>query len=596
MADQQGMQGNPNFMALGDAGGKLSREDFKRQKAIEEQRKAGTLPAEVDPETGRDINPHIPNYISQAPWYLDIHHPTLKHQRGPNEKAPTSSMDQWYQRGKFAGPAAKKYRKGACENWWVDFPFGFRLTADRLGTLGAMTHKTRDCLDRPRSKGAKFTNKNIAPDEILVDMNLGFEAKRDRWNGYDPNDYQKVVEEGEAIELERKRIREKQAKEKLEATAKDGKEKEKEKAEESGSEDDEGDEEKYADAADAVGQKLDAKTRTTVRNLRIREDTAKYLLNLDANSAYYDPKTRSMRDNPLKDRDPNELTYAGDNFKRWTGDAPNLAKLQVFAWSASDRGKDVHLNANPTQGELLFKEYQKKKEAVTETQKGSILQKYGGDEYLKAPPKELLLAQTEAYVEYSQTGKVIKGQEKMKTKSKYEEDVYLLNHTSIWGSFWKDGRWGFACCHSFSKQSYCTGQAGIDAEKTSKVINQGSSTSSSQAESSDRQQSMLAAHMKQKAKELADGKGVFNPTKKGLLGSGDVVLDQDKLKKAMEAEAKKKRGRDVEEEEKGGRKKYHGINGTDKDVTEEELEAYRLMKSNFEDPMAKYRDEEDEED
>jgi hypothetical protein len=30
----------------------------------------------------------------------------------------------------------------------------------------------------------------------------------------------------------------------------------------------------------------------SVRNLRIREDIAKYLLNLDVNSAYYDPKSR----------------------------------------------------------------------------------------------------------------------------------------------------------------------------------------------------------------------------------------------------------------------------------------------------------------
>jgi pre-mRNA-processing factor SLU7 len=37
----------------------------------------------------------------------------------------------------------------------------------------------------------------------------------------------------------------------------------------------------------------------SVRNLRIREDTAKYLLNLDINSAHYDPKTRSMRADPL---------------------------------------------------------------------------------------------------------------------------------------------------------------------------------------------------------------------------------------------------------------------------------------------------------
>lgn len=46
------------------------------------------------------------------------------------------------------------------------------------------------------------------------------------------------------------------------------------------------------------------------RNLRIREDTAKYLLNLDVNSAHYDPKTRSMREDPLPDADPNEKFYA----------------------------------------------------------------------------------------------------------------------------------------------------------------------------------------------------------------------------------------------------------------------------------------------
>ena len=28
-----------------------------------------------------------------------------------------------------------------------------------------MSHKTKDCMERPRSKGAKWTNKNIAADE-----------------------------------------------------------------------------------------------------------------------------------------------------------------------------------------------------------------------------------------------------------------------------------------------------------------------------------------------------------------------------------------------------------------------------------------------
>ena len=60
------------------------------------------------------------------------------------------------------------------------------------------------------------------------------------------------------------------------------------------------DEDKYVDDADMPGTKVDPKQRITVRNLRIREDVAKYLRNLDPNSAYYDPKTRSMRDNPYK--------------------------------------------------------------------------------------------------------------------------------------------------------------------------------------------------------------------------------------------------------------------------------------------------------
>lgn len=275
-------------------------------------------------------------------------------------------------------------------------------------------------MDRPRKTGAKWSGKDIKPDEIIQEIELDYDSKRDRWNGYDPSEHAKIYEEYEKIEEARRKMKasELDKQSTTELVKKTGERA----AGEFSSEDEEDDEDKYAERSDMPGQKVNTKTRTTIRNLRIREDTAKYLRNLDINSAYYDPKTRSMRDNPNKEVDENEAYYAGDNFVRYTGDAPKMANLQLFAWQAYEKGTDVHLQANPTQGELLHREYLQKKDKLKDTSKDSILAKYGGEKHLDAPPKELLLAQTETYVEYSRTGRVIKGQERAKAKSKYEED------------------------------------------------------------------------------------------------------------------------------------------------------------------------------
>ena len=75
------------------------------------------------------------------------------------------------------------YRKGACEN------------------CGAMTHKKRDCLERPRKVGAKFSGSNFAPDERLMpNLSLTFDGKRDRWNGYDNFAHQEVFDEFKKLE------------------------------------------------------------------------------------------------------------------------------------------------------------------------------------------------------------------------------------------------------------------------------------------------------------------------------------------------------------------------------------------------------------
>ncbi len=99
-----------------------------------------------------------------------------------------------------------------------------------------------------------------------------------------------------------------------------------------------------------------------------------------------------------------------------------MQQLQLFAWQAAARGNDVHLNANPTQGELLHYDFRQKKEELKDQMKGSILAKYGGANYLDSAPKELRQGQTENYVEYSRAGQVVRGLEKAKAKSKYPED------------------------------------------------------------------------------------------------------------------------------------------------------------------------------
>ena len=70
----------------------------------------------------------------------------------------------------------------------------------------------------------------------------------------------------------------------------------------------------------------------------------------------------------------------------------------MFAWEAYERGVDVHLQADPTKLELLHKEFENRKDQFKTSQRDSILQTYGGEEHLDAPPKQLLLAQTVTWI------------------------------------------------------------------------------------------------------------------------------------------------------------------------------------------------------
>ena len=262
---------------------------------------------------------------------------------------PTTKLEGSEKRNKQF--IATKYRKGACEN------------------CGALTHKKRDCVERPRKIGAKYTGSNLAPDEFLQPkLNLTYDGKRDRWNGYENIAHKETIEEYEKLEEVKRELKKERVKEGFLNPD----------IEDDGAPSSDEDEDKYVDKMDMPGTKVDAAERYTVRNLRIREDTAKYLRNLDISSAYYDPKTRSMRKNPYEGsgQKDEEVEYAGDNYVRISGDTVNHAQSQMFAWDAGRKGLEVHALAEPTKLEALKKEYVQKKDTLKDEAKNQILEKY----------------------------------------------------------------------------------------------------------------------------------------------------------------------------------------------------------------------------
>ena len=195
----------------------------------------------------------------------------------------------------------------------------------------------------------------------------------------------------------------------------------------------------------------------TVRNLRIREDTAKYLRNLDLGSAYYDPKTRSMRENPTPNGNPSDdfvaasgggggggshiSVFLGDNVNRGTGDAVGFERLMGHASDAFDAGAEVHANANPSAAELMYKQFREKKKAATIHTKGSILDKYGDASEQTKAPEGLLLGQTETYTEYDQAGRALRGGEVVAQEESVRRGRFRRERTQVSGA-----RSGIAGC------------------------------------------------------------------------------------------------------------------------------------------------------
>ncbi|ROW10528.1 hypothetical protein VMCG_01706 [Cytospora schulzeri] len=444
----------------------------------------------------KEENAYIPSFISKRPFYAGEGEEAdyLEHQRLHKQKQDST----WYDRGK-KGTAATKYRKGACEN------------------CGAMGHKVKDCLERPRKKGAKFTGKNIQADDVVQDVQLSWDAKRDRWNGYDPKNYKHIVEEYNQMEELRREMQKKNAGE-------DGEE---------GEDGNAGD--KYAEESD-----MSKHQPTSTRQLRIREDTAKYLLNLDLESAKYDPKTRTLVDAGATADKAAEL-FAEEGFVRASGDAAEFEKATKYAWEAQENKGDTsqHLQANPTAGEFYRRKEKEEAERKRLEREEQLREMYGdGARAMPDALKELTVTENEHFVEYDEHG-LVKGA-KASAKSKYPEDIYINNHTSIWGSWWSNFQWGYECCHSTIKNSYCTGD---------------------------------------------DGKRAWEASERQRTG-------RNLIEEAGEAEVEEEAATTVDDRQEESKTEKQNLKRTREEmasgVTEEEMDEYRRKRTVADDPMAKF--------
>lgn len=218
------------------------------------------------------------------------------------------------------------------------------------------------------------------------------------------------------------------------------------------------------------------------------------------------------------------------------------------------------------------------------------------------------MAQSETYVEYARDGRIIKGLEKSVINSRYEEDVYINNHTSVWGSFWKTGNWGYKCCHSFIKNSYCVGESGKfsdpstskqPARETVEKEDSGSEKEEKEekaeesepekvvSESSESSSEEEVVEKKSKSKKKDKKKNKKKKLKEKRKEKKKKHKEEDKLQLALRAEEEHNKRVDKLMSMDERKRPYNSMFDV-KPPTEEEMEAFMMKRPREDDPMLQF--------
>lgn len=355
---------------------------------------------------GKEVNPYIPKYISTVPWY---------HNKLNDDKSKDYLSHQ---------------RSNIAEE--------------------AIDHSI------PQA-GSGINDEFELKNEVRIKKLDDYDSKRDRWHGYEADEWIQVVENWDKMKKKKQKTTTKTLDE--------------------DSDDTDYELELIELGLEAKDIKNNLKEDPLEKTIRDRQDVPSYILNItSSNKVLYDPKSRLTKD-PSKGfiNDKNQFV------RKLTGEAKRLDNLQQFAWEQNRQHEearqkqafekkltgianntvddseeyqvDLNLNmeASPTAMMLQAKKEQEEQSLKRKQKKNELLTKYGGKEFLRKPEELVDVSELNEPVENE-----IETDHNGLKRSGYTEDDYSTNHKTIWGSYYDLGKWGYQCCRQTTKNVRCT--------------------------------------------------------------------------------------------------------------------------------------------
>ncbi|SCV00434.1 LAME_0G09692g1_1 [Lachancea meyersii CBS 8951] len=292
-------------------------------------------------------NAHIPKYIKDQPWFY----------KDSNDSPKNEDYLAHHRRSKIADTdldidnnAEPKVGRGIKDEYErissVEPSNRYIFRRENCANCGVPGHVARDCLEPPKKRGLYAKTASEKQVERRVEFNDNWDARKDRWYGYEGKEYDTVLRQKQE-ELKRKEAETKRAADEVDTDeeielSKLGLYKQ----ETSGN----------VAQDDAQGSKLRA-------SVRLREDRAAYLKDIGSDTLNYDPKSRLYKTDDLGEIDPESKMF----HRHLTGESLELSQLNRFAREQTLRSgirdeienaaKTKHvLVANPTKYELLMKQ------------------------------------------------------------------------------------------------------------------------------------------------------------------------------------------------------------------------------------------------